>query len=84
MIILDIDFTALPKQMFHKAKNGHLYGKIVCSKMKQPDKWGNEYTLYWQENRESDRIYVGKGKEYGQQILVLQQAVGDFPDDLNF
>lgn len=81
MIILDIDFTVLPKQMFHKAKNGHLYGKIVCSKMKQPDKWGNEYTLYWQENKDSDRIYVGKGKEYGQ---PKPQPVSDFPDDLNF
>lgn len=81
-IILDIDFTALPREIFHKAKNGHLYGKITCSRMKQPDKWGNQYTLYVKPDKDAERIYVGKGREYESQPKV--QSANDFPDDMNF
>ena len=83
MIILDIDFTTLPKDQLRKAEaNGHIYGKVVVSRMKQPDKYGNEYTVYMQREKGADRIYIGKGKEYG--TRSEQAAVNDFPSDLGF
>ena len=72
MIILDIDFSAIPKDRLTEAKNGHLYGKVCLVEMKQPDNWGNTHTLYMQQTKEerearADRIYIGKAREYKEQ-----------------
>lgn len=83
MIILDIDFSAIPKEKLNKANNGHTYGKVVCAEMKQPDKYGNTHTIYMMQSKEereerADRIYIGKGKEYGGKRQDNQPS-GDMP-----
>ena len=86
MILLDIDFTKLPKEQLRQGKNGHIYGRVVCTKMQQPDQYGNEWTLYMQEKKGADKFYIGKGKEYGEAKAEpkAKPAVNDYPEDLGF
>lgn len=81
MIVLDIDFSAIPKDKLIKAKNGHYYGKMCLVKMKQADKWGNTHTIYMQQSQEerearTDRVYIGKAREYGN---TIENTSKDFP-----
>ena len=51
--------------------------------MKQPDKYGNTHTIYMMQSKEerearADRIYIGKGKEYGGKRQDNQPS-GDMP-----
>lgn len=81
-IYLDINLSAIPKEILKKATNGATYCKLYLSKMRQPDKYGNEYTIYAKPDKDAERIYVGKGKEYGQQQAL--PAAQDFPADMPF
>lgn len=81
-ITLDIDLTMLPKDKIRQASNGHKYIKLSATTMKQPDRYGNDMTLYitqTKEERGQDRIYVGKGKTWEE-----RQKVNDFPSELSF
>lgn len=81
-ITLDIDLTMLPKDKIRQASNGHKYIKLSATTMKQPDRYGNDMTLYITQSKEErgqDRIYVGKGKTWEE-----RQKVNDFPSELSF
>ena len=80
MIVLDICLSDIPQDKIKRASNGKEYVKFSISEMKQPDKWGTEYTVYMQQSkdeRNEPRQYVGKGKEYGKKPQFT-----DFPDSL--
>lgn len=81
-ITLDIDLTMLPKDKIKQGSNGHKYIKLSATTMKQPDRYGNDMTLYITQSKEErgqDRIYVGKGKTWEE-----RQKVNDFPSELSF
>lgn len=86
IINLDIDLTMLPKAKITEGKNGHKYIKLTASTMKQPDKWGNDMTIYISQTREErgkvDRLFVGKGKTYNKEQERERQdnqPSGDMP-----
>lgn len=81
-ITLDIDLTAIPKERIKEGSNGHRYAKFTVSTMKQPDKWGNDLTVYLSQSKEErgrvDKMFVGKGKNWPER--EQRQPVNDFSD----
>lgn len=68
---LDIDLTQLPKDKIQEGTNGHKYIKLTVGTMRQPDKWGNDLTVWVAQTKDeraakADRFYVGKGKTFGE------------------
>ena len=85
-ITLDIDLTMLPKIKITEARNGHKYVKLTVTSMRQPDKFGNDMTVFISQSKEErgkvDRMYVGKGKTWPER--EQRTPVNDFPNDLSF
>lgn len=85
-ITLDIDLSMIPKDKIREGNNGHKYAKLTVSTMKQPDRFGNDMTVYMSQSKEErgkvDRMYVGKGKNWPER--GQRQSVNDFPSDLSF
>lgn len=72
IITLDIDLSALPKEKIQEGKNGHKYIKLTAATMRNPDKWGNDFTVFAAQSKEeraakADKQYVGKGKTFGEE-----------------
>ena len=82
-ITLDIDLSTLPKDKIKEGSNGHKYIKLTATTMRQPDKYGNDMTVFISQSKEErgkvDRMYVGKGKTWED-----RQKVNDFPNELKF
>ena len=90
LINLDIDLTMLPKDKITEGKNGHKYIKLTAATMKQPDKFGNDMTVFIAQSKEerehSDRLYCGKGKTFGnkQEQPSIPIVNGGLKGDLPF
>lgn len=72
IITLNIDLSSLPKEKIQEGKNGHKYIKLTVGTMRQPDKWGNDLTVWAAQSKQdrdfrNERIFVGKGKTYGEE-----------------
>lgn len=53
---------------FNKDKNGRTYLKVCVASRREPDKNGNQYTVYLNQTKEqregkAEKKYVGSGKE---------------------
>lgn len=88
IINLDIDVTMLPRECIREAKNGHKYLKLTVGTMKQPDKFGNDMTIWVTQTKEereekADRVYVGKAKTFGEKkepsLPITRGNINDFP-----
>lgn len=75
-IVLDICLSQIPAGKIKEAKNGQRYVKLVLTEMRQPDRWGNEYTIFALQQPDEDRVYVGKGKAYE------AKPANDYPSEL--
>ena len=69
MEVLSICVSDIPKSEIKKADNGKLYMNIVVQKMKAPDKFDNDLTVYMGQTKEQraaniEKSYIGKGKTY--------------------
>ena len=69
MIVTNICLSDIPAEKRIKGSDGKIYCNIVITEMKQADKFENTHTAYMAQTKEerevkTDRIYVGKGKEY--------------------
>ena len=69
MEVLSICVSDIPKIEIKIADNGMLYMNIVVQKMKAPDKFDNDLTVYMGQTKEeriakSDKCYIGKGRTY--------------------
>ena len=65
MIVIDLCLSDIPKDMMIRAKNDKVYCKVVVAERKEPDKFGNDLTVFMsnpKENREKPRVFVGCGK----------------------
>ena len=87
---LDIDLSSLPKDKIQEGTNGHKYIKLTVGSMRQPDKWGNDLTVWAAQSKEeraakADRLYVGKGKTFGERKESQAQPPCNFNNsDLPF
>lgn len=62
-----ICLSRIPKDKIRKdPKTGESWVNLTASLMKQPDKWGNAYTVYvsLEKGDSKEKSYVGKGKEF--------------------
>lgn len=94
-ITLDIDLSAIPQERIKTASNGHRYIKLTASTMMQPDRYGNDMTVFVSQTREErgrqGKIYVGKGHTWQERQAQPAPAkapapspVEDFPADYQF
>lgn len=69
MIILNICLSDIPQTKRFLGKDGKWYTNIITTGLKETDKYGNTHTVYMSQTKEekdskTDKIYVGRGKEY--------------------
>lgn len=91
LINLDIDLTMLTKDKIQEGTNGHKYIKLTVGTMRQPDKYGNDLTVWVAQTKDeraakADRLYVGKGKTFGnkQEQPSIPIVNGGLKGDLPF
>lgn len=77
MIVIDICLSDIPKEMITRAKNGKAYCKMIVAGRKEPDKYGNDHTVFMstpKEDKGKPKVYVGSGKTIPVKNDSVQQA----------
>lgn len=94
MDILGICLSDIPKNRMHKASNGKIYANIVVADLKEPDRFGNDLTVFMQQPKDereagTAKEYIGKGKRYNFSEGKTTEDISSMPpvdpdDDLPF
>lgn len=91
MRVLGICLSDIPKDRIKEGGNDKKYLNIVVTKMRQPDNYGNDLTVYVQQTKEERRdkapkIYIGKGKTYSfdQEQRLTTEDIENMPETKDF
>jgi hypothetical protein len=82
---ISICVSDIPKSKFKKLENGKVYLKLIVSKRKEIDKYGNDLAVSVSKTKEereakAETIYCGSGKAFVQNSTPTAEQIENSPE----